>query len=252
MKREERPDMPVMLKALLCLAGAAAILAMNYLLFQMYVARYLSLQAVWVAARDIPPRTEITEADLIEIRMPEGYVPEHIFTERSEIIGRYTEIQGMIPAGSPFYRSMLYRQEELPDRPAVQLKEGQTVFVMNTDVSRLGSITAGMRADIYVTIERRGENPLSGCLFRNVRVLAVRDHKGLELGNADSTGIPYLIETAVSSSDIPLLTLAESAGEIRMFPTSSSYDTGAEAEREADTEVTRYLLTLSGSQSEHE
>jgi Flp pilus assembly protein CpaB len=250
MKEEKLRGIPLMLKACLCLGGAAALLALNYLLFQLYIARYLSLQTVWTAARDIPPRTRITEADLIEIRMPEGYVPDHICTEKKEIIGRYTEIQGMIPAGSPFYRSMLFREEDLPDRAAVQLREGQTSFVMNTDVSRLGSITAGMRADIYVTIGRRGENPLSGCLFRNVRVLSVRDHKGLDLRDAESTGIPYMIETAVSSADIPLLTLAESAGEIRMFPTSSSYDTDAEAELVPDSEVTLYLQTLSGRQPE--
>ncbi len=246
MKAGKQADNPVMVKAALCLAGAAAILAANYLLFQIYVARYLSLQTVWAAARDIPPRTKITETDLIEIRMPEGYVPDHICTEKNEIIGRYTEIQGMIPAGSPFYRSMLYREEELPDRPAMQLKEGQTSFVMNTDVSRLGSLTAGMRADIYVTIARRGENPLSGCLFRNVRILSVRDHKGADLRDSGSTGIPYMIEAAVSSRDIPLLTLAETAGEIRMFPTSASYQTDAEAELVADSEVTEYLQELSG------
>ena len=222
------------IKAALCMGGAMMILALNYLLFRLYVGEYLSLQPACIAARDIPPRTRISEEDVMD----------HTYTEKADIIGKYTEIQGMIPAGSPFYRTMLFREEDLPDRAAVQLRQGQTSFTMNTDVSALGSITAGMRADLYVTVERRGETPLSGCLFRNVRVLAVRDHKGTDLRDADSTGIPYLIETAVSSEDIPLLTLAETAGDIRLFPTAESYQTDTEAQLVQDSEIAVYLKIL--------
>ena len=232
------------IKAALCMGGAMMILALNYLLFRLYVGEYLSLQPACIAARDIPPRTRISEEDVIEISVPKEYLMDHTYTEKADIIGKYTEIQGMIPAGSPFYRTMLFREEDLPDRAAVQLRQGQTSFTMNTDVSALGSITAGMRADLYVTVERRGETPLSGCLFRNVRVLAVRDHKGTDLRDADSTGIPYLIETAVSSEDIPLLTLAETAGDIRLFPTAESYQTDTEAQLVQDSEIAVYLKIL--------
>lgn len=240
-----------MMTAGLCIGCAAAILAMNCLLFKMYVRKYLNLQTAYIASQDIPPRTLIEEKHLLEVRIPGSYLADHACTEKKDIIGKYTEIQGMIPAGSPFYRSMLYRPEDLPDRAAAQLREGQTSFVMNTDVSRLGSITAGMRADIYLTVERRGETPLSDCLFRNVRILSVRDHKGLDLDDPAGSGVLYLIEAAVPTDSIPLLTLAESAGEIRMFPTSSSYRTDTEAEPETDSEVMNYLQKLqAGSASE--
>ena len=246
-KEENSERKQVFLKVLLIFGCVAAILAMNYLLFQMYTAKSLSLQKTYIAARDIPPRTCIEETDLIEVSIPESYLLDHTYTSKKDIVGRYTEIQGMIPAGSPFYRSMLYKEEDLPDRAAVQLKEGQTSFAMNTDVSSLGSISAGMRADLYVTVERRGETPLSGCLLHNVRILSVKDHKGLEIGDPDSSGIPYLVEAAVASEDIRLLTLAESAGEIRMFPTSQSYQTDLEAELDETSEITQYLRSMNGA-----
>lgn len=229
---------------ILCVACIALFLLLNYVLFQLYVEHSLALQTTYIAACDIPPRTKIKEEDLLEVRIPYGYVMDHACTKKEEIVGMYTEIQGMIPAGSPFYRSMLYREKDLPDRAVMQLRSGQTSYAMNTDVSKLGSIVSGMRADIHVTVERRGEKPLTGCLFRNVRVLSVKDHKGLELGDEGSTGIPYLIEVAVSSGDIPLLTLAESTGEIRMFPTSDSYRTDTEAELIQDSELSMYLQSL--------
>ena len=247
MKEENSTTKQVFLKVLLVFACVAAILAMNYLLFQMYTAKSLSLQKTYIAARDIPPRTCIEEKDLIEVSIPENYLLDHAYTSKKDIIGRYTEIQGMIPAGSPFYRSMLYDEKDLPDRAAVQLREGQTSFAMNTDVSGLGSITAGMRADLYVTVERRGEAPLSGCLLHNVRILSVKDHKGLEISDPQSSGIPYLVEAAVANEDIQLLTLAQTAGEIRMFPTSQSYRTDIEAELDEGSQITQYLKNLAGT-----
>ena len=251
--KEERKSLPLTGRmAVLCIVCTVLFLLLNYILFQLYVERSLALQTTYIAACDIPPRTRIQEEDLLEVRIPYGYLMDHACTKKEEIIGMYTEIQGMIPAGSPFYRSMLYPEKDLPDRAAMQLRAGQTSYAMNTDVSKLGSIVSGMRADIHVTVERRGEKPLTGCLFRNVRVLSVKDHKGLELSEAGSTGIPYLIEVAVSSQDIPLLTLAETAGEIRMFPTSDSYRTDTEAELVSDSELSMYLQSLLGAQAGEE
>ena len=230
---------------LLAIAGCtAAILLMNYAIFRLYVANKLDLAVTWIAAHDIQPRTRITADDLVEVRISRRYLLDHTYNDKSDIIGKYTEIQGMIPAGSPFYAGMLYEEKDLPDQPVLQLKENQVLFTLEVDVAKIGSITAGQRADIFVTAAPRDETPVTGCLIRNARVVSIKDHKGVPLSSKESTGIPYMAELAVGKEQLELLTLAKSAGEIQLYTSSQSYSTEAEAQLDEDSPVTAWLRAL--------
>lgn len=237
------------LKAAGCVFAAMAILFLNYVLFHIYVNEKLDLKTTYVAARDIPPRSRIKEEDLVEVRMPTAYLLDGTYSRKNEIIGRYTEIQGMIPAGSLFYRRMLFDAEELPDT-ASQLRSGQTAYAMLTDRSMLGSIIPGQRADIHVSLKERTGQVITGCLIKGARVISITDHKGLSLDDPDSTGVPYMCEIAVSTADIRMLSVAEAAGDIRLFATDDSYDTALEAQLQTDTPLTDALEKLQGTVTE--
>lgn len=196
-----------------------------------------------VAAKDIPPRTEIQEEDLVEIFIPENYLQNACRT-KEEVIGRYTDIQGMIPAGSPIYASMVHDPSSLPDNPELQLKEGQAVYTLETDLSGAGSIAAGQRVDVHLSLELENETPLTGNILNHARVIAIKDHQGISLDDPESTGVPYLILLAVQREDVDLLNLAELTGEIRLFSSSDAYDTEQEAERVTDSQVYAYLQSL--------
>lgn len=231
-------------KIVLVAACVAGILIMNYVLFQIYVTEKLDLKNTYIAARDIMPRTKISEDDLIEIRIPGRYIQNLAYSSKEDIIGKYTEIQGMIPAGSPFYTSMLYKESEIPDNAAAQLKENQVSFTMEVDVASIGGMSAGQRADIFVTVNSRSENPLTGCLLRNVRIIEIRDHKGVSLRSSESTGIPYLAELAVSSAHLELLSMAKTAGTIQLYMSADTYNTDHEAYLDENSPVTAYLINL--------
>ena len=81
-----------------------------------------------------------------------------------------------------------------------------------------------------------------------MRLLAVKDHKGLDLTDENSTGIPYLAVLAVSQKDVELLSLAEKTGEIRMFSTDNTYSTAREAELVVSDDV---LQLLKSGTAEH-
>ena len=196
-----------------------------------------------VAAKDIPPRTEITEEHLVEISIPENYLMNASLT-KEEVIGKYTDIQGMIPAGSPIYASMVHEPSTLPDHPELQLKEGQAVYTLETDLSGAGSIASGQRVDVHLSLELENETPLTGNILNHARVIAIKDHQGMSLDDPGSTGVPFLILLAVKREDVDLLNMAEMTGEIRLFASSSSYDTEQEAERVTDSQVYAYLQTL--------
>lgn len=228
------------MKGVMIAICSAMLLLLNYVMFKVYVNRQIHLVSTYIAARDIHPREKIKESDVIEVKVPYAYLLDYTYNDKRDIVGKYTDIQGMIPAGSPFYDSMLMEENLLPDQPITQCKTGQTAYALQTDMTRLGSITAGMRVDIHVTIARRDAPPVTGALCEHVRVISVKDHKGISVDSPNSTGVPYLIELAVNREDIELLTMAESEGTIRLFASLAPYDDGTEAVR-TDSEAVRYL-----------
>lgn len=235
-----------MILIILCGCGIAAGCVIGSRAYALY---RTALVRTVVAARDIPPRTRISIDDVTEIYIPEGYLL-NACRESNEVVGKYTEIQGMIPAGSPFYDSMLFDASELPDQPELQLRKGQAVYSLETDLSDAGILTGGQRVDLYVSVERENNVPVTGNLLEHVRVIAVRDHKGREISETGSEGVPHLILLAVGREDIDLLNMAEMTGTVRVFASSDAYSKDAEAERAESSPVLSYLLRLIQSQTE--
>ncbi|MCR5229571.1 MAG: hypothetical protein K6D03_05550 [Solobacterium sp.] len=226
-------------------AVTVSILIAILLLFgvSLKASQLLDLQTTYIASKDILPRTKISESDLIEISVPAGYLLDYSVNDKTQIIGKYTDIQGKIPAGSVFYKSMLYDEKSLPDYPSAQLKEGQSAYTLETDLARMGGlIVPGQRVDIYASITDRDGTAVTGILEENVRVISVKDHKGLDLDDPESTGIPYLAVLAVRSADLVYLSSAEESGTIRLFSSSRTYDVSAEAQIAADSPVVAYLM----------
>lgn len=207
----------------------------------------LKLTKTYIAARDIPPRTRISEEDLIEAEIAGDYLLDQAVCDKDQIIGKYTEIQGMIPAGSVFYRSMLKDLKDLPDYPTAQLRKGQSAYSLETDLARLGgTVVPGQRVDLFATILNRDSSTITGCLFQNVRVIAIKDHNGFDLDDPSGTGTPYLAILAVRSEDMEVLSACDEAGEIRLFSSSRSYDSASEASLVTDSPIYTYLRTLNG------
>ena len=88
---------------ILCLWAVGNILAFRY-----YLAKMINLKTTYIAKHDIPPRTQIQTEDLTTIQVPEKYMQAYTWNEKSDIVGKYTTVQGMIPKGSMFYKDMLY------------------------------------------------------------------------------------------------------------------------------------------------
>ncbi len=232
----------VIRKCLYIVITSSAILLLIAIGFHVQLNRQIQLQKTYVAAKDISPRTKISESDLIEIEVPKAYLQDYTFVEKEDIIGKYTEIQGMIPAGSPFYKSMLYEESDLPDYPSTQLKSGQVAYSMNVDLSSLGGILkSGQRVDIHYSFVTKDDVTITGCLIQNARIIAIKDHRGIDIEDEDSSKTPYLAILAINEEDVSLLTLADSLGQVKLITSSSTYDQDTEASRVNDSAVLTYL-----------
>ena len=233
------------------IAAASRILLVSGLILLLWSAavridvnRKLDLRQTLVASRTIPPRTQITDNDLAELMIPASYLQDRTLNDRSELIGKYTDIQGSIPAGSPFYREMIKDESELPDSPYLQLKEGQSAYTMKADIAKLGgTLSPGQRVDIYATFESNRERPVTGCLLENVRIIAIKDYRGLSLDDPESTGTVDMVILAVNDEDISMFTLSEKTGDVRLFASNRTYSTGSEATRPESSDVLEWLFS---------
>ena len=236
----------ILFKGAVCVFFSGLLLAMNYVMVTVYTAYRIGMTPVVIAARDIPPRTVLTEDDLLETEIPKGYILSRTVTDADGLVGKITGIAGMIPAGSPFYETMVEEVTDIPDRSAALLNEGQTVYRIIADPAELASFTAGMHADVYAVIPRKTETPLSGCLIDSARILTIRDHQGAVLSGREGDGIPYLAEIAIQREDIGLLTQGEAQGELKLFPSRDPYDGKKEASRCAGSGALSYLAEGEG------
>ena len=233
-------------KKMVLTIGCAAMLVMLCVFgIRIYAARQINLVSTWMAAHDIAPRTKIEEDDLVSVKVPSAYLSDAAVMKKEEIIGRYTEIAGMIPAGSPFYRTMLFEESELPDYPATLLREGQSAYSLAVDLTRAGgSPAAGMYVDVFGTVTGRDGTMVSGALLEHVRILSVKDAQGLSIADPNSSGLPYVVLLAVKSRDVAMLTQIEKAGELRLFASSESYGSGQEAVKAADSPLVEWYEAL--------
>ena len=185
----------------------------------------LGLIEVYVAKHDISSRKEITAEDVGKIYVPNIYVNDNAYTDIDDIVGKYTDIQGKIPKGSLFYKSMLYNKEELSDYPSLELLENQVAYSLACDILSLqgNSIVKDQRVDIYVTLTKNFDIPFVDKLVSDARVIAIKDNKGYDIDHPKSTGIPYIIILALNDNSIEYLAKAEKVGSIKLIASSNSY-----------------------------
>lgn len=231
----------VIRKAMVCIACCCVIVFLFFYMAKIYAEREIDVQTAYMAVHDINPRSKIEEKDIVSVPVAKAYILNHAVTDKSEIIGKYTDIQGKIPAGSLFYESMLADDRDMPDHPSAMLKEGQAVFGIKTDAASIGSLSPGQRADIHVSITKEDHSVINGCLIEHARIISLKDHQGKEMDSKDETSVPYMIEFAVNREDLDILELAETTGEFHIYVNSDTYDTSNESHLKEDSEVTMYL-----------
>lgn len=133
-----------------------------------------------VASKTIQPRTQITRDMISYIDVAPIVLQSNVIREDSEIIGRYTNYNTVIPEGSMFYRGVVVNEKDLPDSAFVEVPEGQVPYnfpvTMNSTYGN--SIFPENFIDIYMKAYNEEGRLMVGKLFENIKVLAVKDSSG--------------------------------------------------------------------------
>lgn len=203
----------------------------------------LDVVDVATASHDVRPRTVLSEEDVVMVRVPSSCLDESVYRTKEEVLGKITVRYGFIPEGSFFYKSALEDVSDVSDAVLLDLKEHQVLAALRTDAVALGAnaLCEGQKVDLYVTIKDSSNETKVGSLFNNVRILGVKDHRGLNLDDPDSTHEPYIIQFALSDEALPLFQMAQEIGEISYYATSFSYDEDAECQIDWESDMIEVL-----------
>lgn len=161
--------------------GVILILVLLYVGYSVQINRQVEPVYVPVAVQTIQPRTEITDDMVTMVKMPSGYITSNVLRTKSLVVGKYSNINSVIPEGSVFYNDMIITKDELPDAAFTKVKTGEVVynFPVNMESTYGNSIFPGNKIDIYMKVGNgTDEKIMIGKLIENIEVLAVKDSSG--------------------------------------------------------------------------
>ncbi len=204
--------------------GVIIILVLLYIGYSSQINQAVEPISVPVATETIQPRTEITD-DMVEIvKMPAISLSDNVLRSKNAVVGKYTNINTIIPAGSMFYSDTVIEESKLPDSVFVKVKEGEVVFnfPVNMESTYGNSIYPGNKIDIYMkTGNGNDERVMLGKLVENVEVLAIKDSGGRNVfENTSESRTPSMMIFGVPNAIHILLLKASYMGSIgvELFP----------------------------------
>lgn len=142
------------------------------------------------ATQTIPAKTKITSDMIGSIQVPPSMIKGNAITEASKVVGKYSNINTIIPKGSLFYASAVVSKSDLPDSIIYNYQEGHVLVNMSvTTATTYGNkVYPGNYIDIYLKAVNKidEENITSdtkdkimvGKLLENVKVIDVVDSNG--------------------------------------------------------------------------
>lgn len=163
--------------------GLLLIIAILYFVYNNRIKAATNPVRIPVAKVTIQPKTLIT-ADMVEyINVPAVSVKKNTIRTQSSIVGKYSNYNTMIPAGSMFYSETLITKDQLPDSALLDVGEGEILynFPVTMNTSYQNSIMPGSYVDIYMKAVNDESILMVGKLIENVKVLAVKTSDGLNV-----------------------------------------------------------------------
>ena len=142
------------------------------------------------ATQSIPARTKITSDMIGSVDVPPAMLKGDVITEVSRIVGKYTNINTVIPRGSLFYGDSVVSQSALPDSIIYNYQEGYVLVNMSVNTTNTygNKVFPGNYIDIYLkAVNKIDENNITsstqdkimvGKLLENVKVIDVVDSNG--------------------------------------------------------------------------
>lgn len=178
-----------------------------------------------VAKVTIQPRTEITADMITEINVPQEALKGNYYRNISSLVGKYSNVNTVIPAGSIFYSEAVISKSDLPDSSLYDVAEGETLYYLTVNMltSYTNSILPGNYIDIYISTKENNK-ALVGKILENVKILAVKTSDGKNVfENSDESRTPYVIIFALPEEQHLLLRKINAINSYSVYATNPGY-----------------------------
>jgi len=182
-----------------------------------------TIKNIPIAKETIQPRTEITSDMIDYINVVPSMLKSGVIRNSGSIIGKYTNYNTMIPAGSMFFVETVVDQDELPDAVFENIKEGDIPYSFPVTMTTTygNSIMPGNYIDIYMKAKDDNGQLIVGKLVENIEVLSVKDSSGKNVfENTSEDRTPAMLIFGVESEINILLRKASYMNEysVVLFP----------------------------------
>lgn len=246
-------------KNVVTIIGVVIILILLYVGYSTQINKAVEPIEIPVATQTIQPRTEITDDMVQLIDMPNVSLSDNVIRSKAQIVGKYSNVNSVIPEGSMFYTDTVISKDELPDAAFTKVKSGEVVYNFPVDMESTygNSIFPGNKIDIYMKVgDGTDEKIMLGKLIENVEVLAVKDSSGKAVfENTSEERTPAMLIFGLKSKLYTLLKKAsymDSLGvELYPVPHGSKVDTTGTTEASTQ-ELVDYIEAHSISLAETE
>lgn len=163
--------------AILAVIGACVILYIGYNYRINQATRPVSIP---YAKQEIDPRTQITDDMIGMMQVPASMLTNNTVRSASLVVGKYSNYNTVIPAGSLFYSSTLVDWNDMPDSAWADIPDGYTVVSLpvNTETTMGNSIFPKNYIDLYYVDFDENGKLLFGKLIESIEVLSVKDSGG--------------------------------------------------------------------------
>lgn len=172
---------------------------------------------VVVANSALTDRHLISEDDVSIKQIPKSWLSDDMVTHLNQLSDVRVARMTHIPAGSIIYKSH-FESSDLSSNSLYQLYEHQVAVPFSTDLNlSLGNtVTVGQYVDLLLVLSLRNQPTMVDWIFKDVRILAIKDRNGLNMDEAKAQKIPALILFAINQSDAQDFYRAQKAGQIRL------------------------------------
>ncbi len=163
--------------------------------------------------------TEKISMDKIERKMiPLWFYQDDMISELDQVSNMYVRYNTTLYPNMMVTKSMLMNEDELKNSTKYRLDVDEVVFTVTSDKLRnlKGLLILDQYLDIYVTISNRNQPVVVDWLFKNVKIIGLKDKNGKELSKNDNTNL-YLINLAINEELLPYLIKAQKSGEIELI-----------------------------------
>lgn len=167
-------------KNVVTVLGVIVILALLYWGYNSTIEKQTKPVKIPVATSTIQPRTLITDDMITYISVPSASVSSNVKRVAAAIVGMYTDVNTVIPAGSMFYTDVLVTKDDLPDSAFTAVKDGERPYAMSVTTANTygNSIFPGNKIDVFMKATDENGQVMVGRLLAQVEVLAVKDSSG--------------------------------------------------------------------------